>query len=224
MQGVCHHPSSGTASSEAAAELTAVQRMAALHHHRTRHSLRSPLCPLMCQSPQQHSLILHACPKHSQHLALVMLYVTLHKCPQCTAVLPIGCQSQLHLAHPDACAWCCSALNTTKATQATTGTTVANAISGVISSFGGYGLNNPTIVSFANCTVCTPSAANLSDYSLTMSFAYSPGFTFTGLSNLFYAAFNASLFQVRSRPELHAPPAHISRGTDRCRRQLALCA
>ena len=73
---------------------------------------------------------------------------------------------------------------------------MANAISGVISSFGSYGLNNPTVVAFTNCTLCTPTSANLSDYTMTMTFAYSTGFTFKGLSQLFYAAFNASAFQV----------------------------
>ena len=77
-----------------------------------------------------------------------------------------------------------------------TGTTVANAISGVISSFGGYGLNNPTVVAFTDCTSCTPASANLLDYTLSMTFAYSPGLSFAGLSKLFYAAFNASAFQV----------------------------
>ena len=73
---------------------------------------------------------------------------------------------------------------------------MANAISGVISSFGGYGLNNPTVVAFTNCTLCTPTSANLSDYTLIMTFAYSPGLSFAGLSKLFYTAFNASTFQV----------------------------
>ena len=81
---------------------------------------------------------------------------------------------------------------------------MANAISGVISSFGGYGLNNPTVVAFTNCTLCTPASANLSDYTLAMTFAYSPGLSFTGLSKLFYAAFNASAFQV-----CEAAPRHL---------------
>ena len=73
---------------------------------------------------------------------------------------------------------------------------MANAISGVISSFGGYGLNNPTVVAFTGCTLCTPASANPKPYTLTMTFAYSPGLSFAGLSRLFYAAFNASAFQV----------------------------
>ena len=125
----------------------------------------------------------------------------------------------------------CRAPSTVKATQATTGKTVANAISGVISTFGSYGLNNPTVVSFVNCTACAAPVstaqagsdsvqatsvatvpAQLSYYTLTMTFAYNPGFKFAGLSGLFYAAFNATLFQVwslclgRSSALLPPPP------------------
>ena len=67
----------------------------------------------------------------------------------------------------------------------------------MLTSFGGYGLNNPTIVAFGACPSCTPVGTNKADYSLAMTFAYNPGFTFSGLSKLFYAAFNASAFQVQ---------------------------
>ena len=115
--------------------------------------------------------------------------------------------------------------SSTQATQATTGKTVADAISGVISQFGGYGVNNPAVVSFAPCPTCAvPDPNDLSEikplhpvdlfdgvprkqavqsvagtafYTLTMTFAYNPGFTFNGLSGLFYTAFGSSLFQAR---------------------------
>ena len=136
-------------------------------------------------------------------------------CPSCWGCVPNGIW-----------AWSCRAPSTVKATQATTGKTVANAISGVISGFGGYGLNNPTVVSFVNCTACAAPASTaqagsggvqatsvatvtpqLSYYTLTMTFAYNPGFTFAGLSGLFYAAFKASLYQVEPPRELHSPAA-----------------
>ena len=60
---------------------------------------------------------------------------------------------------------------------------VSNSVSGVISTFTGYGLNNPTVISYVPCTAsaCVGTSNQTNDWIFTMTFAYATGVSFSGL-------------------------------------------